>query len=119
MRERWVQEKGLTVFTLFSPDHDMTEVDLFVRSPFDFEAAFNSAFRAEVAPNVSATFVGLEDLLAMKQRAGRPQDMADVQQLRRPWIKMMSISAVPPSMGSSSSFASEQVRYAAMISLSL
>jgi hypothetical protein len=86
-RERWIQEKGLTVFTLFSPEHDMTEVDLFVRSPFDFEAAFKSALHAEVAPNVSATFVGLQDLLSMKRKVGRPQDIADVQQLQRSVIR--------------------------------
>lgn len=82
-RERWINEKGLTVFTLFSPMHDMTEVDLFVRSPFDFEKAFKSTLRAEVAPNLSATFTGLADLIAMKERVGRPIDRDDVEQLRR------------------------------------
>ena len=83
MRERWIKEKGLTVFTLFSPAHDMTEVDLFVHPPFDFEKAYHSAYRADAAPGVPATFVGINDLIAMKEAVGRPQDVADVVQLRR------------------------------------
>lgn len=70
------------VFTLFSPMHDMTEVDLFVRAPFDFETAFKSALRADVAPNVSETFTGLADLIAMKENVGRLKDREDVEQLR-------------------------------------
>jgi len=35
----------------------------------------------EVAPGLMATFAGLDDLIALKKRAGRPQDAIDVQQL--------------------------------------
>jgi hypothetical protein len=38
-RERWIEEEGLTDFTLWSPDHPAPEVDLFVLEPFPFEAA--------------------------------------------------------------------------------
>ena len=34
-RSRWIREKGLTVFSLCSPQHSTTEIDLFVESPFD------------------------------------------------------------------------------------
>jgi predicted nucleotidyltransferase len=80
-RDLWVREKGLTVFSLYSPEHLATEVDLFVQSPFDFTEAYGRAARIEVAPGVAATFVGLEDLIVLKQHAGRPQDALDVQQL--------------------------------------
>ncbi len=80
-REAWVREKGLTVFSTFSSDHPATEIDLFVETPFDFERAYASAERLEVAPGIEATFVGLADLIAMKRRAGRPQDLQDVAEL--------------------------------------
>lgn len=80
-RADWVRDKGLTVFSLSSPEHPATEIDLFVEAPFDFDEAYTRAVRMELAPDVTATFVGLDDLLVLKQRAGRPQDTLDIQQL--------------------------------------
>ena len=59
-RATWVREKGLTVFSLYSPEHLATEVDVFVQSPFDFADAYARAVRIEVAPGVAATFVSLD-----------------------------------------------------------
>ena len=78
----WMREKGLTVFSLFSPEHEATEVDLFVEPPFEFETAYSRAVRLELAPGVPASFVALEDLISMKRSAGRPQDLQDVAQLQ-------------------------------------
>lgn len=80
-RERWAHEKGLTVFSVFSSDHPATEVDLFLEAVIDFDRAFGGAKKLEVAPGLVATFVGLEDLIAMKRRAGRPQDREDIERL--------------------------------------
>lgn len=77
-RREWVQQKGLTVFSLFSSDHPATEIDLFVEPPFDFGRAFAHAVPLEVAPGVSGTFVSRADLIEMKRLAGRPQDLADL-----------------------------------------
>jgi len=76
-REVWVAEKDLTVFSLWSPAHAGLEVDLFVREPFDFEAAWRR--RATVALDTTAASVAaIEDVMALKRAAGRPQDLADV-----------------------------------------
>ena len=72
---------AMTAFSLFSADHPATELDLFVEPPLDFEAAYHSAVRMEVAPGVIATFIGLADLLSLKQRAGRAQDLLDIEKL--------------------------------------
>jgi hypothetical protein len=80
-RASWVREKGMTVFSLYSPEHPATEVDLFVEAPLDFTEAYSRAVRLEVAPGAVATIVGFDDLLALKRRAGRPQDALDIQQL--------------------------------------
>jgi hypothetical protein len=81
-RDDWHQKKGLTAFSLYSPAHAATEVDLFVQCPLDFERAYASALRLDVAPDVRATFVNYEDLVALKQQARRPQDLLDLDQLR-------------------------------------
>ena len=69
-RAQWVREKGLTVFSLYSPVHPATEVDVFVEAPFDFDVAYRRAGRVEVADGVAATFVGLEDLLSPEEASG-------------------------------------------------
>jgi hypothetical protein len=81
-RSTWIAEKRLTVFSLYSPKHPATEVDLFVQLPLDFDTAYRAAQRMEVAPGVSATFIGLDDLVRLKEQAGRPQDHIDIQKLR-------------------------------------
>jgi hypothetical protein len=80
-RAEWVREKGMTVFSLFSAQHPRTEVDLFVRPPLDFDRAYAAAMKWDVAPNVSATFVSLPDLLSLKRQAGRPRDLDDIERL--------------------------------------
>jgi hypothetical protein len=80
-RTAWLRDKGLTVFSVFSDQHPATEIDLFVETPFDFERVYADADRFEVASGVEATFVSRADLIAMKRKAGRPQDLKDVAEL--------------------------------------
>jgi predicted nucleotidyltransferase len=81
-RAQWVREKGLTVFSLFSTEHEATELDLFVEAPLDFDKAYAATARMEVAPQLAATFVSLEDLLFLKKLAGRPKDLEDIERLQ-------------------------------------
>lgn len=80
-REDWRRVRSMTVFSVHSPEHPATEVDLFVEAPFDFDQAFTRARRAVVAPGVEGLFVGYDDLIAMKRKAARPQDLEDVARL--------------------------------------
>lgn len=80
-RRQWVQEKGVTVFSLYSPDHPATEIDVFIEPPLDFDSAYRAAARLDVAPGVTAVFVGYHDLLRLKRQAGRPQDLDDIERL--------------------------------------
>jgi hypothetical protein len=81
VRQTWIDDKGMTVFSLFSDEHRLTEVDLFVADPIGFDGAYERRVAMEVAPNVEATFIGVDDLLKMKRVAGRPQDLVDVERL--------------------------------------
>jgi hypothetical protein len=60
----------------------MTEIDLFLEPPIDFDAAYRRAFFQEVASGTVATFCGLDDLIALKTLSGRPEDRDDIQKLR-------------------------------------
>lgn len=79
-RERWIDEKGLTVFTLWSPEHPATEVDLFVREPFPFDEAWGRATFADLG-DVTVPVASIGDLVALKRTAGRPKDLEDVRVL--------------------------------------
>jgi len=82
-RGRWKSEKNMLVFSLFSPTHPMTNIDLFLEPPFDFAAAYSRVMRLEVVTGVAATFCSLDDLIAMKKVAARGKDLLDVAQLER------------------------------------
>jgi hypothetical protein len=82
-RKKWAAEKGMMVFSLHSPQHARTEVDLFLEPPVDFSAAFGRAARMEVAPGILADFCAIDDLIEMKCKTGRSIDMKDVEELRR------------------------------------
>lgn len=83
LRRVWVEEKNAKVFQLVSEAHRTARVDLFLEEPFDFDVAWSRAHWAEVAPGLRVPFLGLDDLIAMKEAAGRPQDLLDVSNLRR------------------------------------
>ena len=82
-RKLWATQKNMTVFSLFSPQHPATEVDLFLDPPIDFDSALGRAARLELSPGISAAFCGIDDLIQMKEKVARPQDLSDVAELKR------------------------------------
>jgi hypothetical protein len=48
-RRSWVEDKGMTVFGLWSDRFPGLEVDLFVSEPLDFEKAYARAVRVQLA----------------------------------------------------------------------
>jgi predicted nucleotidyltransferase len=79
-RARWISDKGLTVFSMWSDRVAGLEVDLFVREPFDFERGYARGVSVTL-DSTRARVAALEDLIAMKRLAGRPLDLADVEAL--------------------------------------
>lgn len=77
VRESWLREKNMTVFSLWHPDHPGFAVDLFIQEPFDFDAAYDRAVRVSLQ-EIQATVVSREDLVAMKRAASRTRDLEDI-----------------------------------------
>lgn len=77
VREQWIREKGLAVFTLWSPAHPTLEIDLFASEPFDFDAVYARALHVPLE-KTEATVIALEDLIALKRGVGRPRDLEDI-----------------------------------------
>lgn len=84
-RQRWRDEKGMQVLNFHSDAFPGTSVDVFVYEPFDFAREYDSALRGELLPGVTACFVSIPTLIHMKQAAGRPRDLDDIQHLE--WLQ--------------------------------
>ncbi len=82
-REAWRVEKGMIVLKLWSDDHRRTPVDVFVYEPFEFCKEFEKACLSELQLGIFARIVSLEALIEMKLVANRPQDLMDIEELRR------------------------------------
>lgn len=82
VRERWRREKGMLVLQFWSDLHRETPLDVFVYEPFDFEAEEERALTESGTGGVAARFASIPALIAMKQVAGRPQDLIDIEKLR-------------------------------------
>ncbi len=80
IRKMWQEEKHMIVFQMRHPNRDSTRLDLFVAEPFSFTEELAQAKWEEVA-GIRAPVLRLERLLQMKRESGRPQDLADVDQL--------------------------------------
>lgn len=79
-RAGWIEEKGLTVFSLASDRVAGLEVDLFVEEPFDFEEAYSRSVTVRLDATTTRV-AALRDLVAMKRAAGRPLDHSDADAL--------------------------------------
>ncbi|MBV6418262.1 MAG: hypothetical protein CMLOHMNK_03067 [Steroidobacteraceae bacterium] len=82
VRESWVKDKGMQVLQFWSDAHRETSVDIFVTEPFAFDDEYQRALVKPLHDKLSIRFVSLRTLICMKQEAGRPQDLLDVEQLK-------------------------------------
>lgn len=81
IRKKWIEEKGMIVFQLFSDRFPFEPIDVFVTEPFDFDYEYERAVWRNISPETSIPFLRLEQLIAMKRSAARPQDLADIDRL--------------------------------------
>ncbi|BCM91188.1 hypothetical protein IAD21_03052 [Abditibacteriota bacterium] len=82
IREDWVENRNMVAFPLWSEQHRMTSIDLFVREPFDFERAYADRLQTHLTPELTADFVSFDDLVALKRAANRPKDLQDIYYLQ-------------------------------------
>lgn len=80
-REDWTQNRNMLVFQLWDPANPERSVDIFVREPLDFGAMLADAVVKEL-DGVPIPVASIRHLLQLKQAAGRPQDIEDMEALR-------------------------------------
>ncbi len=83
LRQEWQAEKGMVVLKLWSDTHHRTPIDVFIFEPFDFSAEYAKARWEAVGGATEAPVLAYDSLLRMKQAAGRPKDLLDIDALRK------------------------------------
>lgn len=81
IRESWIRDKGMRVFSFWHAENPMTVVDLFVEHPIPFEALWARSVEVDLG-EVRTRIASIEDLIRLKEQAGRPQDLSDIERLR-------------------------------------
>jgi hypothetical protein len=82
VRATWIAEKQMKVLKLFCDAHWDTPIDVFVEDPLGFNDAYARGKYYPLADNLDVPVCGYEDLVKLKQAAGRPRDLADLHELR-------------------------------------
>lgn len=76
-RDALVRDKNLIAWNFYNPQTLAEQVDLII----DFDMA-GCAIKNISVGQVTIPVLGLDDLISMKEKSGRPQDLADIAALR-------------------------------------
>ena len=80
-RSSWVREKGMKALNFYSETLPIGEIDILIDTPIPYKELKSSAIKVELQDEKIPT-VSIHDLIELKLRAGRKQDLADVEHLR-------------------------------------
>ena len=80
-RRSWIQEKEMKALSFYSETLAVGEIDLVLDSPIQFEELKKRSVKIELG-EVRIPVVSIRDLIELKLKAGRRQDLADVEHLR-------------------------------------
>lgn len=79
-RQAWIEQRGMKVFSLYDPADPLRSVDLFVEPPIPFADLWSRAKRVAL-PAGEVRVASIDDLITMKEIAGRVQDSEDIRAL--------------------------------------
>ena len=79
-RKAWREEKGMLVFSLYHPKKNSELIDIFVDEPIPFNEAYDRRLTIPLG-GLQIAVASTEDLIKLKQQAGRAQDLEDIQAL--------------------------------------
>ena len=80
-RNSWVHDKGMKALNFYSETLPIAGIDIVIETPIPYEQLRSRAVRIELQDEKIPT-VSIHDLIELKLRAGRKQDLADVEHLR-------------------------------------
>jgi len=80
-RRRWQEEKGMMVYQLVSDSLEDCPIDIFVEEPIAFTEMYPARVEYELSDGLIIPVIGLKHLKQLKQAAGRPRDLLDLEEL--------------------------------------
>jgi hypothetical protein len=82
VRDSWYRERNMRVFSYWDSTNRRPTIDIFIASPIPFEDLWQHADRIEVGKDLSVPVASVRHLIRLKEIAGRPQDLADIERLK-------------------------------------
>ena len=80
-RNSWILDKGMKALNFYSETLPIGEIDILIDTPVPYEELKGRAIKVELQDEKIPT-VSIHDLIELKLRAGRKQDLADVEHLK-------------------------------------
>jgi len=81
-RQQWLETKGMKAFSFYHDQYAIAEIDIVFYSPIPYDDLKRNAVNFDLS-GVPIPTVGIEDLIRLKSAAGRKQDLADVENLKK------------------------------------
>jgi hypothetical protein len=81
-RQKWIENKGMKVFSMYYPTSPGFLVDIFAEEPMPY-AEMKSKAASVTMMGETVWVVSIDDLIEMKRSANRRKDKQDVEQLER------------------------------------
>jgi len=81
-RAYWMQEKNMEVFSFYHPHQPIVLIDVFINEPLPYKEIRNRSVPMKIG-KLSVPVVSKEDLIKLKKISGRPQDLEDINALKR------------------------------------
>ena len=81
-RKDWIKNKNMKAFNLINPEWAISEIDIVVDSPIDYEKGYKRVNHI-ILHGISIPVISIEDLIKMKAITDRQQDRADIKYLKR------------------------------------
>ena len=80
-REYWRKEKNMKVFSIYNPENDFEIIDIMISDDIDFNTAYKNR-QVQSDGNFNVSVVSINDLIKLKEVAGRERDLIDIKILK-------------------------------------
>ncbi|NQU17485.1 MAG: nucleotidyl transferase AbiEii/AbiGii toxin family protein [Candidatus Saganbacteria bacterium] len=80
IREKWVKEKNMKVFSFIHSKDDFKVIDIFANEPIPFNKAYSNKQTLK-AEGIGIKTISFRDLITLKKISAREQDLKDIEML--------------------------------------